>query len=339
MTKRNTPIATLIKNYINKQSGKVTESRKEIQRRFDYLDWKDQNKIVLAFLESGMTDRQWAYSKALNFGDKSFEPKIKELWEQLHEEKCSWVIIRHFPIEYIARNLDKFTGERDYYFICLRLAQNKDFIIEKEKLSLTDYLAVLFHTGRNIKEDEANNILFQIVHENTVRRPSIELSLLDRFTNRNKGAVITPIDFKDVNLAIYYLRKLNCSHVTSLFEEWNDSIRSDISNSLEFKAINRLDLDNYEYMEAAICVAKKYAYLALDDKYKTPSDPDIETILQSKKLFAESILEESINKACESFAPKEDDANILKKMMEINPSLEKLVGDFDLRVVESVSPY
>ena len=36
--KRNTPIATLIKNYINKKSGKVPESRKEIQRRFDYLD-------------------------------------------------------------------------------------------------------------------------------------------------------------------------------------------------------------------------------------------------------------------------------------------------------------
>ena len=64
--KRNTPIATLIKNYINKKSGKVSDSRNEIQRRFDYLDWKDQKKIVLAFLESGKTDRQWAYSKTLD---------------------------------------------------------------------------------------------------------------------------------------------------------------------------------------------------------------------------------------------------------------------------------
>lgn len=325
-TKRNTPIATLIKNYVNKKSGKVTDSRNEIRRRFDYLDWKDQNKIVLAFLESGMADRQWAYSKLLNFWEKSFEPRIKELWELFHEEKCSWVIIRHFPVEYIARNIDKFTGERDYYFICLRLAQEKDFVIEREKLSLTDYLAVLFHTGRNIKEDEANDILFQIVHENTVRRPSIELSLLDRYANRNKGAVITPIDFHDVSLAIYYLRKLNCGHVTSLFEEWNDSIRSDISNSPEFKAINRLDLDDYEYLEAAICVAKKYAYLALDDKYKNLSDPDVETIFQSKKFFDELILEE-------------DDADVLKRMMEMNPSLEKLVGDFDLHVVESEIPF
>ena len=37
--KRNTPIATLFKNYADKKSGKVSESRREIQRRFDCLDW------------------------------------------------------------------------------------------------------------------------------------------------------------------------------------------------------------------------------------------------------------------------------------------------------------
>ena len=63
--KRNTPIATLIKNYINKKSGKVPESRKEIQRRFDHLDWKDQKKIMQAFLESGKADRLWAYITSL----------------------------------------------------------------------------------------------------------------------------------------------------------------------------------------------------------------------------------------------------------------------------------
>ena len=49
--KRNTPVVTLIKNYINKKSGKVAESREEIQRRFDYLDWKEQKKIIRAFLD------------------------------------------------------------------------------------------------------------------------------------------------------------------------------------------------------------------------------------------------------------------------------------------------
>ena len=50
--KRNAPIATLIKNYINKKSGKVTESREEIKWRFNWLDWKDQKRILSAFLDS-----------------------------------------------------------------------------------------------------------------------------------------------------------------------------------------------------------------------------------------------------------------------------------------------
>ena len=115
--KRNTPIATLIKNYINKKSGKVPESRKEIQRRFDYLDWKDQKKIMQAFLESGKADRLWAYTKLLDNWDKSFEPRIKELWEQSHEGIISWVVTHHFPTKYLSQNIDKFTDDRDYYFI------------------------------------------------------------------------------------------------------------------------------------------------------------------------------------------------------------------------------
>jgi len=79
--KKNTPITTLIKNYVNKKSGRVTEARKEIQWRFKALDWKDQKKILSAFLDAGKVDRHWAYSELLDFWDKSFEDKIQNLWE------------------------------------------------------------------------------------------------------------------------------------------------------------------------------------------------------------------------------------------------------------------
>jgi len=68
---RNRPIATLIEWYSDKKSGKVTDARKEIQKRFDYLDWDVQKRIVLTFLQSGLTDRQWAYGKAHGSGDGS----------------------------------------------------------------------------------------------------------------------------------------------------------------------------------------------------------------------------------------------------------------------------
>ena len=70
--KRNTPIVTLIRNYEDKKSGKVSVSREKIKWRFDHLDWKDQKKILFAFMDSGISDREWAYSKMLDNWDDSF---------------------------------------------------------------------------------------------------------------------------------------------------------------------------------------------------------------------------------------------------------------------------
>ena len=104
---RNNPIATVIKNYMNKKSGKVTDSRNEIQRRFLGLDWEDQKHILEAFLESGKTDRNWAYSGLLRLWDDSFETKVLELWETYHEERCAWVVVRHCSEAYIINHLEE----------------------------------------------------------------------------------------------------------------------------------------------------------------------------------------------------------------------------------------
>lgn len=93
--KRNKPIASLIKWYMDKKSRKVSESRKEIQKRFDYLDWKDQKHILFAFLKAGKSDRQWACSKIYRQWDNCFLEPIKALWEQYHENVCAWSVIEH----------------------------------------------------------------------------------------------------------------------------------------------------------------------------------------------------------------------------------------------------
>ena len=162
---RNKPIATVIKNYLDKKSGKVTESREEFRRRFFGLDWKDQKRIMSAFLDAGKSDRDWAYSRLLDLWDDSFSLKVSELWDKHHEFRCAWIIIRHFPLDYIKTNIGQFKEDRDYYFICLRLAKDKDYVIDRTKLSKTDYLAVLYHTEREITDDEARDYLFGIVHD------------------------------------------------------------------------------------------------------------------------------------------------------------------------------
>ena len=293
--KRNTPIATLIKNYINKKSGKVPESRKEIQRRFDYLDWKDQKKIMQAFLESGKADRLWAYTKLLDNWDKSFEPRIKELWEQSHEGIISWVVTHHFPTKYLSQNIDKFTDDRDYYFICLRLAEDKSYIIDRSKLSITDYLSVLYHTDRPLSDDEARDLLYKTVHD--VCTEVFEYPQLSEYAYGGKDFVISPILFQNVNLAVYYLRKMDLTDVVHQFEIWNEGVQRAVFNSPEFKKIVNTDMIEYDIEEAKAKVAKKYAYLALDDKYKTKAFC-IDNVLTPHKWFKEkAISEEEIRAA------------------------------------------
>lgn len=273
--KRNTPIATLIRNYTNKKSGKVSESREEIKWRFNALDWKDQKKILLAFLNSCMSDREWAYGKMLNYWDDSFIPKVKELWETYDEYKCSWSVIRYFPLDYIKEHISDFTDERDYFFICLRLAKDENFVIDRSKLSNTDYLALLYHTGRDITCEDACDTLFSIVHACCLKETYlIDLDRLYKCKYRN---VISPANFREVNLAFYYILKLQQYEAAGQFRNWNNAVEETIHNSPEFNAIDRNNFSlDFDYDQRRIKVARIYAFQALDDKYKKDSDPSME---------------------------------------------------------------
>ena len=279
-TSRNHPIATVIKNYVNKKSGKVSESREEIKWRFKALDWKYQKKILSAFLESGISDRDWAYGMVLDYWDKSFLPKIKELWETYHEYKCSWSVIRHFPQDYIVEHINDFTGSRDYYFICLRLAQDKDFVFDRSKLSNTDYLSLVYHAGREISEEDARDTLFRIVHDNCLEETYI--TQLERLGEGKYHNVISPLNFHKIRLAYYYIVKLQQYVVAKEFKDWNEAVEEAIYNSPEFEAIDRNEyyLD-YEYNRHRVEVANIYAFQALDKKYKLPSDPSAKQMLQA----------------------------------------------------------
>ena len=200
---KNNPITTVIKNYINKKSGKVSISRDEIQRRFFGLDWKVQKKILAAFLDASMSDRNWAYTRLIDLWDDAFAPKVLELWEAFHEQKCAWVIIRHFPIEFIKEHIDDFNEGRDYYFICRRLVSDANFDIDKERLSNTDYLMALSHGERHIDKDEAYDVLYSIVKDLCFHwSPSMEIS---RNYHPIRNEVMAASNFTDVSIALYYL--------------------------------------------------------------------------------------------------------------------------------------
>ena len=337
--KRTAPIAQLIKDFANKKSGKVTESRVEIKRRFEFLDWKVQKKIMQIFLDSGKGDRDWAYSRLIDYWDKSFEKKIKALWEEDHEIKCSWLILRYFPEKYIVDNYDTFTGEKDYYFLCLRLARNKYFFIDKSKLSKTDYLSVIYHIGRNIEENEAEQILYEVVHDTCL--DCEPWFAVDKYRDVRKGEIMGPSLFQNVALVLYYLRKLDHTDVTDAFWSWNEHVQGEIFKSPEFKMIQLHKIDDTMYKYEMIKLARKYSYLSLDDKYKKETDPTIEEMLKPKHYYIIAPMREPQTEEPEKEEERTiaSDPDLLDDIMEQNQAVERLVKDFELEMNTDELPF
>lgn len=163
--KHNTPISTVIKSFLDKKGGKVKVSRYEIDRRFNALDWRYQKQILFAFLESGKSDRDWAYRKLFAFWDDCFIPVLQGLWEKYHEETLTWLIIRYFPIDFIKKNYDKLNERRNYYDICARMSDIEGFVVDKTRLSEYDLLRIKRILGEPITLRDAKDLFFMLCYK------------------------------------------------------------------------------------------------------------------------------------------------------------------------------
>jgi hypothetical protein len=267
---RNKPIATVIKNYIDKKSGKVTESRDEIERRFYGLDWKVQKRIVNAFLDAGKTDRHRAYAWLLDLWDPSFERRIKELWEEHHEDRCAWVIIRHFPLDYIKEHTEELSDDRNYYFICRRLVGEASYEIDRNKLDDMDYLMVLYHAGKHIEDAEAKDILYGIVQKIcTYWWPSLQLS---RYYRPDRNEMMAVSDFEKVSRALYYLESMGNEEVVNSFRKWDETMQASLSQSTEYADLKKQVLSDHDFTEMLSLIVQKNLPSFLPEKYKNMSN-------------------------------------------------------------------
>ena len=259
--KRNTSSDLLLKRFTNKKSGKVEETRKEIKARFDYLDWSVQKRILYAFLSSGKTDRAWAYAKLLRYWDDCFIPIIESLWNQYHELKCSWPIIRHFPEEYVYKNQDIFSDGDNYYFICKRLAHHPEFQIDRSRLTITEYLSVLNLAGRSIDKKEALDALFELIGYYC----SIGVSFYDIAcpTPIIRLIGLNPMDIRGIRRAMRNLDEMGCKDVLDLFMDWCNDVAKKIRESSEFINLNNQPISDVKYVSRLSDISVVYMYLAL----------------------------------------------------------------------------
>ena len=150
-------------------------------------------------------------------------------------------------------------------------------------------LSVLYHTDRPLSDGEARDLLYKTVHD--VCTEDGEYTELSLYPHIGNDEVISPILFQKVNLAIYYLRKMDLIAVVRQFETWNEEVQRAVFSSSEYKAVLAADLSEYVKHEAKAKIAKKYGYLALDYKYKTEAFY-IDNILTPHEWFKENTISE-----------------------------------------------
>ena len=298
--KRNTPISTLIKNYINKKSGKVVVSRREIQERFDHLDWKDQKKILMSFLQAGMTDRKWASYKLLSYWDKSFEPIMEELWQKYNERELAWTIIRYFPIDYVKQNIDTLGAGHNYQDICIRLSGVEGFEMDESKLNEVELLHVYIKTGMRLTNKRAMELLMTLV----------EKICTDEYEdwgygwNFNRDSKVTSIEESNlISRALSILEDGGKNRVVHDFGIWNESVLND------------------EKYNSQIATVYHHDMLALYENKTLSKECYLKHLKESKDLVIRSAAEDYIKQKA-----------YLMDMKESNALVNSLIDKFSLEI-------
>ena len=317
--KHNRPIVTLIKNYQNKKSGKVVESRREIQRRFNCLDWVHQKKILLAFINASASDRDWASRKMYVFWDKSFIPIVKQLWEQYHEVPLSWLIIRYFPKSYLKQNAETLGIRRNYYYLCQRLVDEEDFVIDKERLYESDFIQLYTFSKKQVADEDISDAFFSLIRKicitdynsNYMYEWDIELEDI------NDMSILTN---RKVSTALYVIEyELNKSSLANDLRLWSRKVMDDAKNSNEFRMIKQMAIQGYNFRPNIINLIKKYCLKHLDQNETIPEE-SVHEIIPSR------IMSPEWNRSTQK--------STLNEMCSRNPAIRKLINKFGMEIDE-----
>ena len=279
---RNRPIATLIKWFTNRTKGKVVESRMEIQRRFDGLDWKDQKKIIIVFLSSGKADRQWINTKLIKNWDDDFLPLVKDNFEKYHEESSLLPVTLYFPTDYVKNHMEELSEGNNYYKLCYRLANdNVDFEPEQEKLSPKEYLSILKIQEKKPDDDVALNLLYNVLYDISTNKYTKYNNTKFSFDgNDHYDRPLLPTDFVYVDAILYRLKSMGCFSATEKFYKWQDFLLFTISNSPEY---NELDSnDEYGFAPKRKKITKKYMLLLLNKKFEKRLDSKTRSLYEER---------------------------------------------------------
>ncbi len=147
---RNEPIGRLIRYFVDKKSKKVAYARPLLRSRFPLQSHQDQNRILRAFLAGSKGDCEWAARYLRDSWRKEMAGAVSDAFERTGCLTLAYVILRHFPNEYILREQDRLEAIAGYQHVCARIGNEPSFVMDESRLNTPDYFYVMASLGRDV---------------------------------------------------------------------------------------------------------------------------------------------------------------------------------------------
>lgn len=297
----NQPIRRLLRDFEDKKSGKVVESRREIRRRFDYLDRPQQVRFLKACFQSCKSDREWAYEEVTAHWDPKFKDIISDLWHESHEGGARRCIVKHFPIEFVAQEIESLDNKETYYDLCLRLCYYGKFSIDKNRLTPLQVLSLYVKTGYEASDAEIIAQLYRLL----INVATDDYLLFEKIDRNVKPRCE---DFSPCRKAFYFIMEMQRYSILGQWKSWDIHLQHMLESSNEYHTIKTSPVSDYEYREQMSSLFKKYMieYLPKDGAYDLDK---IETILlgsrKNEYLMQYGGDEHMDNRLCDSSSYKE----------------------------------
>ena len=164
--RENVPIETLLKIYNCGNEEERDDACLQLENRFYAQTHDYQILIMKALLSADDYYRRICYLKLLSeWWDNAVIPDIERNWQTYREPNCIRVIAHRFPLDYVRSHRIEIE-KADYLSLCLRLASDNDFIIDKTRLSRKEYGRIVGNNHIHLDEAEADSFLFGYILNN-----------------------------------------------------------------------------------------------------------------------------------------------------------------------------
>lgn len=271
----NKPIQQLLDDFSNNKSGKVHESRRELQRRFEYQSFEDQKKIIRAFMKKAVkTDVVWCskyfvmeYADTVYlegeavelvdylFWENEYLDVVKSYWlPDMENYKLLKVLTRFESPEYLKEKIKAIENEMDgiidsiaYSSLLLKVCEDKRYPLPKERLTPFKYAYISAKTDRTISEEEAVAALVWAAN-NEIFWPS-------HFVRNLQGKLVfRDYKYSTLGLTLWSLSKLGHTSVIINFNEWIKMIVNtlEIMKYIDFEIINNIIREKFEELHKSL---------------------------------------------------------------------------------------